>query len=91
MKKLLSKQKVGRVGKAQIKLTMILCYYIFSSVMGLAVYTFYYEMTDAPSTVISSLGTAVIALICFVPVVIILFSIDLKTCMNKIKKAKKKP
>ena len=50
LKKLLARKKVGNVGKAEIKITAIIIYYVLVGVMGLAAYTYFMRFnTDAIS------------------------------------------
>ena len=45
LKKLLAKKKVGKVAKAQLKITAIIIYYTILGVVGLVAYT-YFEAAD---------------------------------------------
>ena len=50
LKKLLARKKVGNVGKAEIKITAIIIYYVLIGVMGLATTTYFERYnTDAIS------------------------------------------
>ena len=46
LKRLLAKSKVGKVGKAQLKLTAIIIYYTLFGVMGLVTFTYFEANTD---------------------------------------------
>ena len=41
LKKLIARKKVGRVGKAEVKMAVIVLYYIIMGVLGLVTFTYY--------------------------------------------------
>lgn len=103
--------KKVKVGKAQIKISFILIYYVLMTVTGLVTVIYWRvilttevvnfqicrmlygsdcPLTQDPTVAIYDLTTASIVMVAFLPVVVLLFSIDCKSFKIKLKEWMKK-
>lgn len=100
------KTKVGKIWKAQFKISAIIIYYTLVGVMGLATYTYFeanetfqenfteYILCESGGQssdcvlnlnvgILDALGTTVVVMVSFLPVLAILFSCDPQACRRK--------
>ena len=106
----MSGKKVGKIGKAQFKLSFILIYYTMTGVMGLVTHT-HYRVRDSSNQIMnylvcetlsgdctqldivdtfSRLSSTVIVMFALMPVVMVIFSINLLAFREKCGRCVKK-
>ena len=112
IKKLMEGKKMGRVGKAEIKMAVIILYYIIVGFVSQMTLTYFEIRTKANRDSLDDCGDATsdnpkcgvkldgvssldvlslmaIIMVTFLPVVAVVFSLDLKACKQSIVTSKK--